>query len=69
MMNVGAHWGPALYMGQIVTGGRLEVTALGDEVNEAARVQQSARDGEILATKSLVEQLALRRRVWQTTLR
>ena len=57
-MNVGVHWGPALYMGQIVTGGRLEVTALGDEVNEAARVQQSARDGEILATKSLVEQLA-----------
>ena len=30
-MNVGVHWGPALYMGQIVTGGRLEVTALGDE--------------------------------------
>jgi class 3 adenylate cyclase len=56
-MNVGVHWGPALYMGQIVTGGRLEVTALGDEVNEAARVQQSARDGAILATKSLVEQL------------
>jgi class 3 adenylate cyclase len=57
-MNVGVHWGPALYMGQIVTGGRLEVTALGDEVNEAARVQQSARDGEILASKSLIEQLS-----------
>ena len=57
-MNVGVHWGPALYMGQIVTGGRLEVTALGDEVNEAARVQQSARDGEILASKSVVEQLS-----------
>jgi class 3 adenylate cyclase len=58
LMNVGVHWGPALYMGQIVTGGRLEVTALGDEVNEGARVQQSARDGEILASKSLVEQLS-----------
>jgi class 3 adenylate cyclase len=57
-MNVGVHWGPALYVGQIVTGGRLEVTALGDEVNEAARVQQSARDGEILASKSLIEQLS-----------
>jgi class 3 adenylate cyclase len=57
-MNVGVHWGPALYMGQIVTGGRLEVTALGDEVNEAARVQQSAHDGEILASKSLIEQLS-----------
>ena len=56
-MNVGVHWGPALYMGQVVTGGRLEVTALGDEVNEAARVQQSATDGEILASKSLIEQL------------
>jgi class 3 adenylate cyclase len=58
-MNVGVHWGPALYMGQIVTGGRLEVTALGDEVNEAARVQQSAHDGEILASKSLLEQLSV----------
>lgn len=57
-MNVGVHWAAALYMGQIVTGGRLEVTALGDEVNQAARLQQSARDGEILASKNLVEQLA-----------
>jgi class 3 adenylate cyclase len=56
-MNIGIHWGPALFMGQIVTGGRLEVTALGDEVNEAARLQQSARDGDILASKSLIEQL------------
>ena len=57
-MNVGIHWAPALYMGQIVTGGRLEVTALGDEVNQAARLQQSARDGEVLASKNLVEQLS-----------
>jgi len=37
-INIGLHWGGTLYMGQVVTGGRLEVTALGDEVNEAARV-------------------------------
>ncbi|HEX2049915.1 MAG TPA: adenylate/guanylate cyclase domain-containing protein [Actinomycetota bacterium] len=57
-VNVGAHWGGALYMGQLVTGGRLEVTALGDRVNEAARIQQSAGDGQILASKSLVEHLS-----------
>lgn len=56
-VNVGLHWSGALYMGQVVTGGRLEVTALGDRVNECARIQQSARDGEILASKSLIEQL------------
>lgn len=56
-VNVGLHWGGALYMGQLVTGGRLEVTALGDRVNEAARIQESARDGEILASKSLIEHL------------
>jgi class 3 adenylate cyclase len=56
-INVGLHWGGTLYMGQIVTGGRLEVTALGDEVNEGARIQQSARDGALLASKALVERL------------
>lgn len=56
-LNVGLHWGPSLYMGQIVTGGRLEVTALGDEVTEAARIQHVARDGAILASKPLVEHL------------
>jgi class 3 adenylate cyclase len=57
-MNVGLHWGGTLFMGQVVTGGRLEVTALGDEVNEAARIQQSAREGELLASKALVERLS-----------
>jgi class 3 adenylate cyclase len=56
-LNVGVHWGGALYMGQVVTGGRLEVTALGDEVNECARIQESARDGTVLASKALVERL------------
>src|SRR3954453_938892 len=56
-LNVGLHWGGTLYMGQLVTDGRLEVTALGDEVNECARVQETARDGAILASKPLVERL------------
>ncbi|MEO7197389.1 MAG: hypothetical protein ABIZ50_02855, partial [Solirubrobacterales bacterium] len=57
LMNIGLHWGGALFMGQIVTGGRLEVTALGDEVNEGARIQQSAREGTALASKALIERL------------
>jgi len=57
-INVGLHWGGTLFMGQVVTGGRLEVTALGDEVNEGARIQQSARDGAVLASKALVERLS-----------
>ena len=56
-VNIGVHWGGTLYMGQLVTGGRLEVTALGDAVNECARIQESARDGDALASKSLIEHL------------
>ena len=41
-----------------MTGGRLEVTALGDTVNEAARIQELARDGHVLASKSLLEHLS-----------
>jgi class 3 adenylate cyclase len=55
-INAGAHWGSTLYIGQL-TSGRLEVTALGDEVNECARVQEAARGGTLLATKSLLERL------------
>lgn len=57
MINAGVHWGGGLYMGQLVPGGRLEVTALGDEVNEAARMQETARDGALLASKAIVELL------------
>lgn len=57
-INVGLHWGGALYMGQVVTGGRLEVTALGDQVNDCARIQQTARNGQLLASKDLVERLS-----------
>ena len=56
-MRIGIHWGPNLYMGQLVTGGRLEVTALGDEVNECARIEQTSAAGGTLASKSVLEQL------------
>jgi class 3 adenylate cyclase len=58
VMKVGVHWGGNLYMGQLVPGGRLDVTALGDEVNQSARVQESAGPGETLATKELLERLS-----------
>lgn len=57
-MNVGVHWGASLFIGRLATRGRLEVTALGDEVNECARIEQSARDGQLLASKTLLERLS-----------
>jgi class 3 adenylate cyclase len=56
-LRFGLHWGGTLYMGRVLTGGRSEVTALGDEVNEAARIEASAAGGRILASKALVERL------------
>lgn len=58
LMKVGLHWGASLYMGQLVPGGRLDVTALGDEVNETARIQEAAGGGETLASKQLLERLS-----------
>jgi class 3 adenylate cyclase len=57
-MKVGLHWGGSLYMGQLVPGGRLDVTALGDEVNEAARIQECAEPHQTLASKQLLERLS-----------
>jgi class 3 adenylate cyclase len=57
-VNVGVHWGATLYMGQIATSGRLEVTALGDEVNECARIEEAAWGGQLLASKELLERLS-----------
>ena len=56
-MRVAIHWGATLYIGQVATSGRLEVTALGDEVNECARIQEAAHGDALLATKQLVERL------------
>jgi class 3 adenylate cyclase len=57
-INAGLHWGAGVYLGQLVASGRLEVTALGDEVNECARIQECARGGTILASKQLMELLS-----------
>ena len=56
-VNVGVHWGATLMVGQVATGGRLEVTALGDEMNEAARIESAAKGGTALASKQVVERL------------
>jgi class 3 adenylate cyclase len=54
--NAGVHWGSTLVIGQVVTSGRLEITALGDEVNETARIEDVA-SGEVLASKHLIERI------------
>lgn len=56
-LKVAAHWGPSLYVGQVASQGRLEITAVGDEMNEAARIEQSAAGGQVLASKPLIERL------------
>jgi class 3 adenylate cyclase len=58
LMRIGIHWGSSLYIGQLVPGGRLDVTALGDPVNECARIHECADPHETLASKTLIEQLA-----------
>ncbi len=57
-VKVGLHWGATLMIGQVATTGRLEVTALGDQMNEAARIEAAAGGDEILASKELIERLA-----------
>src|SRR4051794_1386014 len=59
VLRFGLHWGANLYVGQITTGGRTEVTALGDQVNEAARIEACATGGRALASKDLIERLSL----------
>ena len=56
-LNIGVHWGATLMVGQVATRGRLEVTALGDQMNEGARIEAVAKDGAILASKDLIERL------------
>lgn len=57
VLRFGLHWGTTLYVGQVATRGRTEVAALGDEVNEAARIEACASGGRALASKALVERL------------
>lgn len=55
----GLHWGARLYVGQIQTAGRSEVAALGDEVNDAARIEACASGGRTLVSKDLRESLTV----------
>jgi class 3 adenylate cyclase len=57
VVRAGLHWGTTLYIGSIVTTGRSEVTALGDEVNEAARIEACATGGRLLTSKGVIERL------------
>jgi class 3 adenylate cyclase len=57
MLNTGLHWGATLMVGQVATRGRLEVTALGDQMNEGARIEAAAQGGAILASKDIIERL------------
>jgi len=57
VLRFGLHWGSNLHVGNISTPGRSEVTALGYEVNEAARIEACASGGRTLASKDLVERL------------
>ena len=56
-LRFGLHWGSTLYIGRITTSARTEVTALGDQVNEAARIEACATGGRTLASKDLIERL------------
>lgn len=58
VLRFGLHWGSTLYVGLIKSIARSEVTAMGDEVNEAARIEACATGGRTLASKSLVERLS-----------
>lgn len=57
VMPSGLHWGSTLHIGNITSSARFEVTALGDEVNQAARIEACATGGRTLASKLLVERL------------
>src|SRR5262249_55350880 len=56
-LRFGLHWEENIYVGSISTAGRWEVTALGDEVNETARIEACAAGGRALASKDLIERL------------
>jgi class 3 adenylate cyclase len=56
-MRFGLHWDGTVYVGRLLTAGRIELTAIGDEVNEAARIEACATGGRALASKALIERL------------
>jgi class 3 adenylate cyclase len=53
---MGLHWGTGAYIGRLVTSGRTEVTALGNEINEAARIEPGRmRDTPLVALPTATE--------------
>lgn len=56
-VKAAVHWGERVLAGNLVSAARLEATAFGEEVNEAARVESVANGGTLLATKALLERL------------
>lgn len=59
VLRFGLHFGATLTVGQLLTAGRADVTAIGDEVNETARIEACATGGRALASKALIERLDL----------
>ena len=57
-LGVGINTGEA-YFGTVGTGDLIEITALGDEVNVAARLASEAAAGEILLSESTVQRAGL----------
>jgi class 3 adenylate cyclase len=57
MLRIGLHWSANAYIGRLLTSARTEITAMGDEVNECARIEACAAGGRTLASKALIERL------------
>ncbi len=57
VVRFGLHWGDDVFIGQISTSARSEVTALGAAVNTAARLEASAVGGRLLVSKALLDRL------------
>jgi class 3 adenylate cyclase len=57
-IRFGLHWGSTLYVGAINTQSRFEVAAMGDQFNEAVRIEACGSRGRTLASKDLVERLS-----------
>jgi class 3 adenylate cyclase len=57
VLRIGLHWCAGAYIGRLLTSARTEVTAMGDEVNEGARIEACATGGRTLASKALIERL------------
>jgi class 3 adenylate cyclase len=60
ILRIGLHWSSSAYIGRLLTSARTEVTAMGDEVNEGARIEACASGGRTLASKVLIERLTPR---------